>query len=702
MKILIRVGLGLVALAVLAIAGLWFALPAIVDGADLRGRLNAFTQESIGRTVDYGSVELGILPPRLVVAELSVSGASEGAPPALKAARAALVLAWRPLFSGQAVIDALDIESAELRMVRTADGIDLLAAAVPAAPAAAAEPSTAAPIGLHRVSLRDSRIVFDDQAVTPAVTWELEAVSLEASGTDVGEPVDAELTARLASGGDVSGSGRFDPAGATTADLAIGDFVLTPAVSYVDALDRAKGKTDVSIGLVSPVDGAPQLKVALSGEPLDIASGDTTVVGAVAIVSELMLGDATTGTFSVDLTGATVDLAGGAVHKLPGEAGTYEGELRIADDGVTIVRSHLQLRNLGADIQLRTEPALRVELSAPAFALDGWGTIVPALADSAPRGELRIERLVYTGEPERLVGVAELRKLLLDQGEGSPPLEVSGFVDATGRDVAVRQMSATLGAARLAVAGGVEDLFGTRNVTVRLNTPEPIESNNVFSLVDAMRDAVFGALALDVNLGLPLGGPTADQPALERLAGNFSFQIGGDEAGGMLKGVSLLQQVFNRFGTLGHAALLALPAKRGKPLDEYYSEQFRVAAGSFQIANGEARTNDLHIEHEKYRTNLHGGVRLTDLTLDMRGEVVIGPELDAALSGASQGRSRTIPLARVGGTVTDPTIALRDEDVSRFVAQYAFDNEKLGKKIDKALGAGASDLLRDMLGGGSK
>ena len=78
-------------------------------------------------------------------------------------------------------------------------------------------------------------------------------------------------------------------------------------------------------------------------------------------------------------------------------------------------------------------------------------------------------------------------------------------------------------------------------------------------------------------------------------------------------------------------------------------------------------------------------------------------ELDAALSGAEFGRERTIPLARVGGTVTDPTIALRDEDVTRFVAQYALRSDgKLGRKIDKALGAGASDLLRDVLGGGRR
>ena len=105
----------------------------------------------------------------------------------------------------------------------------------------------------------------------------------------------------------------------------------------------------------------------------------------------------------------------------------------------------------------------------------------------------------------------------------------------------------------------------------------------------------------------------------------------------------------------------------------------------------------------EYRANLRGAVRLTDGALDLRGEIVIGSELDAALSGSSTGRERDRALARVGGTLTDPTIALRDEDVSRFVAQYALRSDgKLGRKIDKVLGTGASDLLGELLGGGRR
>lgn len=707
MKWLVRGVAALVVLLVLALGGLWLALPSIVEAADLRGRLDAAAREAIGRGVDFEGVEIGLLPPRLKISDLEVSGLAASDPPALRAGEAALVLAWRPLLSGRAEIDALVIERAELRMVRTAEGIDLLAAAVPAAPAAAAEPeASGAAIGIHRVSLRDSRIVFDDRAVAPNVVWDLGHVSLDATGAGLGEPVDFTLSARLASGGDLEGGGRFVPAGETYANLAVAALALDHARPYVDALDRLSGAADVTLGVRSPADGATGVELAVRSDAVSLASGDTTVEGAVVIRSTLALAEATTGSFSVDLTEATLDAAGGAVHKRTGEVGSYEGDLLIEDGGVTIPRSHLQLRNLGAAIQLRTAPALRVELAAPAFVLDGWETVIPALADSAPTGELEIERLVYSGEPESLVGLAALRRVVVQQGEGSPPLVVDGFVDATGNAIAVRDMFASVGAARLAVSGGVEDLFGTQDVTVRLDTPEVIESNDVFSLVDSLRDAVFGALAIEVDLGLPLAGPRAERPALERLAGTVSFQIGGDEAGGRIKGVSMLQRVFDRFGALGYAAMFALPSKRGKSMDDYYSEKFELLGGSFVVEDGVARTEDLRLVHATYKGNLRGSMRLDDLALDLRGEISIGPELDMALSGKSSGAWRTIPIAKIGGTLTDPSVKLDQQQAARFVAGYALQatktGKKIGKKLDEALGTGASDLLQDILGGAAK
>ena len=80
----------------------------------------------------------------------------------------------------------------------------------------------------------------------------------------------------------------------------------------------------------------------------------------------------------------------------------------------------------------------------------------------------------------------------------------------------------------------------------------------------------------------------------------------------------------------------------------------------------------------------------------------VRPSIIAVIEGKSL-PLRCSSIARIGGTVTDPKVALRKEDVSRFVAQYAIGSDsKLGKKIDETLGQGTTDLLRDVLGGGKK
>ena len=696
--------MGLVVLGVGGLVALALALPAIVDGAGLRTRLDRVTRDTIGRSLQYGELEVGILPPRVEVSDLVVGGSTPGAAPALRAGRAALALAWRPLLRGDAVVDVLVIDGAELRVLRTSEGLDLLAAGLPVAPLANADPAAAdSPIALRRVSLRGSRIVFDDRVAAPPVVWALEEVRLDATGGGMSAPVDFVLAAELASGGALRIEGRADLAGESEAVVELADFSFAPIASYLEVLDRAAGAGSVEIDLVRVPDGAIELAARASSKALDAASGGATASGAVDATVELRIQDGVLeGPYSVELTGATLDAADGAVHKAAGEPGRLEGRVRIDAAGTTS-EFHLQLRNLGADAKLRTAPSLRLELAVPGFEIEGWEDTVPVLAGHAASGELSVDRLVYTAEPAELRGSAELRRTVVAPGDGGLPIAIAGFVDATGTDLALREMFATTGSARFRLEGGVSDLFGAPDLAVRLSTPERIESNSVFSLIDGLRDTVFGAFELEFDAGLPLAGSAAERPALERLVGELYFQIGGDASGGRLQGVSLLRQVFDGFGPLGQAALLALPVKRGRSLDEYYSEEFRVAGGRFRIDGGEARTDDLHIVHEKYRANLRGAVRLADWALDLRGEIVIGSELDAELSGEPIGHERTIPLARIGGTLADPTIALRDEDVSRFVALYALRGDsKIGRKIDKALGTGASDLLGELLGGGRR
>ena len=685
-------------LVLAAALGLAWGLPTLVERSGLRERLDMFAQERLGRRLTYDRFEVGLLPPRVEVRGLTLAARAPAARPVFAADRASFSFSWRSLVSGQVVIDGVEVDRATLRVVRTADGVDGLGAALPAAPAlpSAGEGAPSLPVSIERVSLRASRLEVVDRAVDPAVAWQLDGVEADVtSSRDAPGAAETRLLGQFSDGGALRLRGRVAASGDLDLQVDLSQIALAPLVSYVEALDRAAGTGSAALQIERVAGGPFEFDLSASSDDLDAASGQTTALGPVELTAQLRWQDGgVEGPYALDLTRTVLDVSGGIIHKERGQPGRLSGQLRLDDGGATS-DFHLELRNLGADGAWRTAPGFQLELAATPFGLAGWEAVIPALRGSAPAGSLAVPKLFYAADPQRLEGSVELRGVTVRAGARGEPIEVSGFLDATGTGVALRSASASAAGARLTLEGGVTGLFGRPEWRLRARTPVPVESNAVFSLVEALRDSVFGPLTLDVALRLPVSSKSL--PPLERLRGEFRFAIGADGEGGQIRGVSMLQRVVEGFGSLGRLALGALPAGRGESLEEYYSEDFVEAAGAFRVADGWARTDDLRFVHDHYRTQLRGALRLEDLALDMRGEVVIGPELDAKLSGRAPGRERVIPLVRVGGELTDPTIALRDEDVSRFLAHYALtENPKLRRRIDDALGAGASERLRDV------
>ena len=702
MSVAVRIALAGLAVVVAFVMGLAMFLPSWVEGAGFRGEFERFAQENLGRTIDYGAVEVRFLPPRLEVANLEIGGSDATLPPAIAARSVAFELSWLALLRGRAVVDELVIDAATLRMVRTDGGIDLLAAALPASPAAASARDSAVPVSLERVSVRDATVVFDDRVAVPPVVWELIETDIVAAASPSGGAIDFDLAGVLEGSSSVNVTGSASLEGSIAAEVSIQAVDAELLRSYAGAESAISGKLDMGAKLVRASAEAPlEVDLSVSSVQIEAVVEELSVSGPLGLAATLELeGETWSGPVRLDLNEAALDYAAGTLLKPAGIPGMLTGKLVHRAGSGTQGEYQLTLRNAVASGAIEAGPRLRVELDVPPFELTGWGEMIPALAEMDPTGTLGFEGVVFHGDPSDLAGSLALADVLI-QPEGVPALLVKGYLDALGNKLVPRDLSATAGTAKFVVEGEISDLFdeGTgRSLALHLVTPDPVESNDVFSLLEPMRDAVHGALVLDADILLPLGVHWNERPASERLVGDVHFQIGGDEAGGRVRGVSLLQKAFDRFGALGHAALLALPARRGKSMDEYYSEDFHVAHATFRIENGAARTQDFEVVHAKYTTRLRGGLRLSDLALDMRGEVVIGEELDAALAGTDSGRERIIPLARVGGTALDPTVSLRSEDIAAFTSRYALgSNSKLGKKIDKALGAGASELLRSVL-----
>jgi len=705
MRVVLRVALVAVLVAGLAVVALALALPRIVGSEQFRSRVESYASRALGRDIEYGEVGFGLLPPRVEVADVRVAGARYGEPPAVEAASLSLSLAWRPLLSGRAVIRSLEVDGASLRVVRDEHGIDLLGLAPLGGPAQAAADEgpdgASAPVALSEVAFRRASIEFVDRVARPPTTWRLVGVDADVRGaTDGSGALDFEADGTLEGRGAFALRGRQATSAGLDARLDLSDFELAPLAAYSPALSRLQGPVDARIALQRTADAALHIDVSASGAAIEAEAGDLRIGGGLEASVEL---SGTTrrlsGPFSVDASGAALDYGGGIVRKPAGTPGRVEGSVRI-ENGRVEADYEVRLRNLEGRGTLRSAPQLHFELSAPAFDAEGWEEIVPGLAGYALGGSLAVDALRYgAGARPRLGGAIVLAPLRLRPLDGASPFSLDGRVQAEGERLVLQDMSMTVGAARIPVEGGVADLFGSRRAEVRARTPEPIESNTFFSFFDSLRDTIFGALTFEVDVLAPLGAGAG--PLLEALRGGASFEIGGDEQGGRLAGVSLLRSVFDESGGLGEAALVALPARRGKPIDAYYSEHFNLASGRFDLADGRARTNDLRIVYEQYEVRLRGAMGLADLSLDMTGEIRIGPEIDATLAGGGTGKVRVLPLAHVVGSLRAPRISLRSEDVVRFASYYALGSDtKVGRKIDRALGAGASDLLRDLLGGG--
>lgn len=99
---------------------------------------------------------------------------------------------------------------------------------------------------------------------------------------------------------------------------------------------------------------------------------------------------------------------------------------------------------------------------------------------------------------------------------------------------------------------------------------------------------------------------------------------------------------------------------------------------------------DLDLLYPGYGAHLRGTVSLTDLTIDLDGELVILEDLDRAIArgmGAKQSykpRQRTVRLTSVIGTIYEPEVQIASNSASELVGAYA---ETL-----------ANDALRDSLG----
>ena len=684
MKALVGTALALAVLAALILGAAALLLPRMIASDAVRARIESSAQTALGRALHYERLDFALLPPSLVVVAPSLAGATPEAPPLAEARRVSLRVGLLPLLVRRLAIDGLVVDGATLRLRRTAAGLELprLREDERTAGSGAAEVADGLPaLGVRVLELRDTTLFLEDASLTPPAVWELSDVKATLRAESIDAPVRLDASFGLPNGGRVTGRGTATLAGELDLDFELEKIALAPAAPYFADAERLAGLVSGSVALAGPVRSPNRIAARLAVEGADLQLDEIELRGPLRIDVDLE-GDrgARSGRFDIDATAAEL-VYGRAFRKPPGISATVNGRIVSGKGGVLGFDDlELKMHNLDATVEMPTGRRTQMDVRAPAFDLAGWEEFLPALSGWQLGGRVTLDGVALVREPAGVHG-----RLDLEGVQATHPL---------GGTLVLR--GALLGEGPRVRGQGLDLVVADQPFRIDvelgdLGTPAPRwqvkldgRDADVHRLLDGFTrkgDALHGRLALHGVLGLPVD--TGGDP-LSKLAGRVRLEI----RDGWTKGRSLIKTSLDALVAVASPLhLLARGLKVGSHARS--KDRFDSVTGTFDIADGIARTDDLRIVETDHSIELSGTLGLADLALDMRGSLSFAGE------GAG-GANRGIPLAHVRGTLGDPRVEVTADAARSFAA--ALGPSRLGKKLERALGPKAARKLADGLG----
>ena len=722
MRRLLRVLAVFVGLCVVLVVALVVAVPRLIEAGVGDEQLREAARRATGRDVSWQELQIGILPPRFELRGVRVVDPADPEETQLAAARTELRLAWLPLLARELRIESLVLEGVEVRLVRGPDGIALPiersaepepdpgaggserevegggddAAPVAGEVADAADAGGGLSIAVRELRLSDSMLRVRDRTVEPEVVWELGDLEAEVQGAGAAlMPLSLTLAGELASGGQLRAAGTLEEDGARSFELDFEEVALQPLQPYLGDEIEVRGRASGSAQLHGAAGEPDTVEAELEIEAGGFRAAELQISGPLALELSLAKLDPPEGNFEMDASGA--ELVYGSIAKKPaGTEARASGLIRTnPEGGLRIEVQKLKLHNLrgAADLELGAGRK-RVALRVPAFDLEGWEALVPALGDYAPGGQLALPNFTVALEPLALRGRAELRALELTLPERGP-VRLEGALVAAGDAVRSEELRITTAGQELPVSLVVRELSGARHFALS-TALRGVESATVLGALTDLGETLSGPMAFAVDLRGALGGAAS---LGETLRGTVDLRV----EPGQLRGVSLLRDALSGFlgsDALGQwAGALMGALDTGGALQRYYGEDFEFLGGSFTIADGRARSDDLRLVYRGYRLELSGSLGLADKSLDFRGSLALAPEARRALVRAVAGKAAAeavegelvLPLAGLGGTLAAP-VARLDSGAGRVLAQALLDSRlarektKLRTRVLEALG----------------
>ncbi len=695
MRIALRILTVVGVLFVLAIVALSFALPSIVERPEIRARIEAAAREATGRDLQYESLSAAVFPPSIELVKPVLTGEASGEPPLFTADLVALRLALLPLLTRTVVVDRLRVDGAQVRIVRSAP--EKQAAAPPAGTAdgAAAPPKPAAAgirLGVRRMDVEDARVTLEDRSVTPPAVIVLDGIDARARADGALDPVQFEVKAHLASGGDIGMEGTATVSQDFDANVTLSKLETSAFAAYLGEARKLSGFLGGTVHATGTSGEPSALSAKLFLESAVVQVEELALRGKLAVTADLANADGKGlgGPFEVDATEAELAY-GGAFRKPAGTAATTTGILKPYSGGALEVDDlHVKIKNLGATGSLTSGERSDVTLAAPAFDLLGWEELVPALADVKLGGRMAMDGLHASMPPMNATGAIVLTDVKIALA-GQPPVLLRGRVEGAGNALRSRDLALVVAGQPIALDLTVAPLDASA-VGVLAATGRGIDSAALLAAFSKSGAFVTGPLRFDARYQAPL---VTKRPITDVVSGSVEYLLGP----GRFKGVSVLRDTIERSGSVVQAAVAAGQAFGGRDVQRMYDDAFESIGGAVKVAGGFARFDPIRAVYRDYRVDLRGNVRLSDRALDASGQLVF-----ADAKGAGAMRGQTLPISHIGGTLDKPRVELSPEDIAVVVARVsgsAVERNvgKLIQKLEDKTGGSPIDALQNLFRG---
>jgi len=513
-------------------------------------------------------------------------------------------------------------------------------------------------------------------------------------------PVSFTADLKLASGGRLEAKGSTTRDGVLDVRLALSDVDLALARPLVGTEVELAGAASGQVALHGPASRLAGVNLDLSITDARVRRGELGVDGPLSFTVDLSaLQPTAKGRLSLEASAARIawsDVfvkAAGVPARLSGVFGrSAKGELGLDLDS-------LFLASLQGSAKLRSGARTTLSVTAATFDVAPVAALVPALSDLKLHGQLALESFGATLEPLALSGAIVLAGLSL-----APPPErglvvLHGRAEGRGDGIRLVDATCTVGEGNLVLAGGITDLLGQQRFDLQFESRDVLRTNPLMSNLTSVKDTVYGPLVVKGRLAGRSGGVGREE-LLQSLEGGLEFDIGEGAShgaeGGRIKDFSLLHLVVDQLGAMGGAVLIAGSAGRGKSLEKFYDDRFRVLQGVFEVRDGILATRKLRLVYPSYGAELQGNMRLVDLALDMKGRIELGQAVVSQLGGTQGGSPVVIPIASIRGTFEDPKLSLTAETVTALVRQLLLEPRVLEgatRQLDRVL-PGVSDILK--------